>query len=104
MGVLVALAGALATSVDTLLIAPPQREPASLVSELDIVFPELARLSEADQRRVAALLKTYIAVTTGQETDRVQGRCPAQGAPGGATKLDEELFVLAPQVPNDADE
>jgi transcriptional regulator with XRE-family HTH domain len=65
--VLVALAWALATSVDTLLMAPPQREPASLVSELDIVFPELARLSEADQRRVAALLRTYIVVTMGQD-------------------------------------
>ena len=69
--VLVALARALATSVDTLLTAPPRREPVSLVSELDIVFPELAQLSEADQRRVAALLKTYIVVTRGHESDLV---------------------------------
>jgi len=58
--VLIALARTLGTAVDALLAAPTQPDQAPLVSELAVIVPELARLPERDQRRVAAILQAYV--------------------------------------------
>jgi len=42
--------------VDALLVASTQPDQAPLVGELAVIVPELARLPEGDQRRVAAIL------------------------------------------------
>ncbi len=61
--VLVALARALGTGVDALLATPTEPRPSPLVSELAVVMPELGQLPDADQRRVAAVLRAYLLAT-----------------------------------------
>lgn len=57
--VLVALARALDVPIDELINGPAGRE-ASYVLELTAVLPEVARLTEAQQRQVAAILRGYL--------------------------------------------
>ncbi len=58
--VLIALARTLGIAVDALLVASTQPDQAPLVGELAVIVPELARLPEGDQRRVAAILQAYV--------------------------------------------
>jgi transcriptional regulator with XRE-family HTH domain len=60
VSVLVALATALAVTPDDLLAIPPQQTGSALVTELSAVVNELASLSPAHQRQVAALLRGYV--------------------------------------------
>lgn len=59
--VLVSLARALHTSVDSLLAAPHQQTPSAVVLELAAVIEELPQLPVVYQRHVAALLRAYLA-------------------------------------------
>jgi transcriptional regulator with XRE-family HTH domain len=58
--VLVALARALETPVDVLLMPSSQHAPALLVAELTAVITELAALPQAQQRQVAAIVRAYL--------------------------------------------
>src|SRR5262245_27484976 len=58
--VLVALARALATPVDALLIASAQHAPPPLVAELGAVMTELGKLPPSQQRQVAAIVRAYV--------------------------------------------
>jgi transcriptional regulator with XRE-family HTH domain len=57
--VLVGIARALHTSVDSLLV-PLQQQPPAVALELASVIAELDQLPEAYQRHVAALLRAYL--------------------------------------------
>ena len=58
--VLIALAHALQTPVDSLLVASAQHAPPAVIAELTAVVGELASLSEAQQRQVAAIVRGYL--------------------------------------------
>ena len=58
--VLIALARALHTSVDSLLAVPYQQTESALILELAAVVAELPQLPESYQRHVAAILRAYI--------------------------------------------
>ncbi|HEX6292940.1 MAG TPA: helix-turn-helix transcriptional regulator [Herpetosiphonaceae bacterium] len=66
--VLVALARALQTSVDSLVVPPQDQPPSATVLELSVVYAELAQLPSVQQRQVAAILRAYL--STVAETDR----------------------------------
>jgi transcriptional regulator with XRE-family HTH domain len=59
--VLVALARALETPVDALLMASAQHIPPALIAELTAAITELATLPQAQQRHVAAIVRAYLA-------------------------------------------
>lgn len=61
--VLIALARALGIGVEAMLATPTQPQQIPLVSELAVMMPELGRLPDVDQRRVAALLRAYLLAT-----------------------------------------
>jgi transcriptional regulator with XRE-family HTH domain len=56
----VALARALDTPVDTLLVAPRGHDSSALVLELSAILGEVAKLSPAQQRQVAAIMRAYV--------------------------------------------
>src|SRR5438309_1833300 len=58
--VLVALARALDTTIDSLLAAPYQRSHPPMIPELAAVMTEVAELPEAHQHQVAAILRAYL--------------------------------------------
>lgn len=58
--VLVALAHALDTPVDALLIASAQHAPPPLGAELTAAITELAALPASQQRQVAAIVRAYV--------------------------------------------
>jgi transcriptional regulator with XRE-family HTH domain len=58
--ILVALARALETPVDALLIASAQHAPPPLVAELGAVMTELGALPPLQQRQVAAIVRAYL--------------------------------------------
>ncbi len=58
--VLVALARALQTSVDSLLVTPHEQTQSAVVLELAVVYAELAQLPPAQQRQIAAILRAYL--------------------------------------------
>ncbi len=58
--VLIGLARAFQTPVDSLLATPYPYEPSNLRPELARVVANLAKLGEVQQRQVAAILRAYI--------------------------------------------
>jgi hypothetical protein len=58
--VLIALARALDTSTDALLVGGQRRSAASLDAELAAIVEQLAGLPEAQQRQAAAILRGYV--------------------------------------------
>src|SRR6266705_537249 len=64
VSILVALANALESTVDALVLRPASAttDPAPLVAELAAVVDSLGSLSPAHQRRVAAILRGYLSV------------------------------------------
>ena len=59
VSVLITLARTLTVSLDTLL-DHPATPPSPLITELELVLPDLARLSPAHQRQVAAIVRSYL--------------------------------------------
>jgi transcriptional regulator with XRE-family HTH domain len=65
--VLIALADALSTPVDTLLTPPHKHTTPTALAELVAVIYDIQRLSDARQRQVAAILRAYLAMMPEQE-------------------------------------
>lgn len=59
VSVLITLARTLSVSLD-ILLDHPAASPPPLIAELELVLPDLARLAPAQQRQVAAILRSYL--------------------------------------------
>jgi DNA-binding XRE family transcriptional regulator len=66
--VLISIARALNTSVDSLLTSPHEHQQSEMLIELTAVLAELPKLEGPHQRQVAALLRAYL--TTLSDVDR----------------------------------